>query len=149
MRDWGGIPRSVGEPDTAALLMRGERDLTQGNRHHTANLAVPFFLPIFSKRYGAVDLWVVGRYASSVADVSRDSLGSRDRYDHLDGCRGADDGGTVPDRKVFGAREYHRVTETVGTMLVTFLLCTVLLTGLMFWLSPTCSVFKDSRKRLR
>lgn len=138
MRDWGGIPRSVGEPIPRRSLMRGERDLTQGGIATTLlTFAVPFFLAnLLQALYGAVDLWVVGRYASSVADVSAVACGSQIVTIILMGVAGLTTAGTVLIGKFFGAREYHRVTETIGTMLVTFLLCTVLLTGLMFWLSP-------------
>ena len=120
-------------------LLRGERDLTQGGIVSTlVTFAIPFFLAnLLQALYGAVDLLIVGRFASGVADVSAVACGSQIVTIILMGVAGLTTAGTVLIGKFFGARQYDQVIRTIGTMLSTFLICTILITGLMLWLSPS------------
>lgn len=129
--------RSVEEAQSQ--LLRGERDLTRGGIVVTlVTFAIPFFLAnLLQALYGAVDLLIVGRFASGVADVSAVACGSQIVTIILMGVAGLTTAGTVLIGKYFGARQYKDVTRTIGTMLSTFLICTILITGLMFWFCPS------------
>ena len=119
-------------------LMRGERDLTQGGITSTlVTFAIPFFIAnLLQALYGSVDLMIVGRFATSVADVSAVACGSQIITVILMTVAGLTTAGTVLIGKFFGARQYEEVSKTIGTMLSTFLVCTVLITALMFWAAP-------------
>ena len=124
-------------------LLRGERDLTQGGILSTlVTFAIPFFVAnLLQALYGAVDLLIVGHFASGVADVSAVACGSQIVTIILMGVAGLTTAGTVMIGKFFGARQYDEVTRTIGTMLSTFLICAIVITALMFWFSPSLLSF--------
>lgn len=119
-------------------LLRGERDLTEGGVLSTLiTFAIPFFLAnLLQAFYGAVDLLIVGHFASGVADVSAVACGSQIVTIILMGVAGLTTAGTVIIGKFFGARQHEEVTRTIGTMLSTFMICTLLITVLMFCVCP-------------
>lgn len=126
------------ETRTARGAFRGERDLTQGGLISTLiSFAVPFFIAnLLQALYGAVDLLIVGQFSSGVADVSAVACGSQIMTLVILAVCGLTTAGTVLIGRFFGAKELDRVRRTIGTMLTTFLVCTLFVTGLMFWLSP-------------
>ena len=96
-----------GVEEAPRQLLRGERDLTQGGIVVTlVTFAIPFFLAnLLQALYGAVDLLIVGRFASGVADVSAVACGSQIVTIILMGVAGLTTAGTVLIGKYFGARQ--------------------------------------------
>ena len=93
-----------GVEEAPRQLLRGERDLTQGGIVVTlVTFAIPFFLAnLLQALYGAVDLLIVGRFASGVADVSAVACGSQIVTIILMGVAGLTTAGTVLIGKYFG-----------------------------------------------
>lgn len=109
-----------------------EHHLTEGNIMKTLLLfAVPFLIAnILQSLYGAVDLFVVGRYctAESVAAVS---TGTQVTQIVTSLITGLTLGSTIIIGEYMGCRDYERVKKTIGTTLTLFAVVAVILTILM------------------
>lgn len=106
-------------------------DLTQGSVFKALFVfAVPFLIAnILQSLYGAVDLFVVGRYcqATSVAAVS---TGTQVTQIVMSLITGLTLGSTILIGEGMGAKEYDRVRKTIGTTLTVFTVFALLLTVL-------------------
>lgn len=109
-----------------------EHQLTEGGVLKTLLLfAVPFLIAnILQSLYGAVDLFVVGKYctAESVAAVS---TGTQVTQIVTSLVTGLTLGGTILIGQYMGERDYARVKQTIGTTLTVFAAVALLLTVLM------------------
>lgn len=112
-----------------------EYSLTEGNILKKLLLfAVPFLIAnILQSLYGAVDLFVVGRYcgAESVAAVS---TGTQVTQIITSLAEGLTLGGTILIGQYVGSRETKKVKEVIGTMLSVFAITAVILTVVMLLL---------------
>jgi len=109
-----------------------EHNLTEGSLTKTLLLfAVPFLIAnILQSLYGAVDLFVVGRYcgAESVAAVS---TGTQVTQIVTSLITGLTLGSTILIGDAMGSRQYDLVKRTIGTTLTVFAVVALILTGLM------------------
>lgn len=109
-----------------------EKNLTEGNILKTLLLfSVPFLIAnILQSLYGAVDLFVVGRYcgAESVAAVS---TGTQVTQIVTSLVTGLTLGSTILIGDYMGRRDYEKVKKTIGTTLTAFAIVSILLTILM------------------
>lgn len=109
-----------------------ENNLTEGNIIKTLLLfAVPFLIAnILQSLYGAVDLFVVGRYctAESVAAVS---TGTQVTQIVTSLITGLTLGSTILIGQYMGERKPEQVKETIGTTLTVFAVVAILITVLM------------------
>ena len=97
--------------------------------------AVPFMLASFLQAlYGAVDLFVVGRYSGSAA-VSAVSIGSQVMMTVTSVLMGIATGGTVLIAHKVGEKAQRRAAEAVGTLTVLFLITACILTPVMLLLT--------------
>lgn len=99
--------------------------------------AVPFMMASFLQAlYGAVDLFVVGRYSGSAA-VSAVSIGSQVMMMVTSILMGISTGGTVLIAHRVGENAHRKAAEAVGTLVVLFLILAVVLTPLMLLLTKS------------
>ncbi|MCI8391494.1 MAG: MATE family efflux transporter [Roseburia sp.] len=109
-----------------------EHNLTEGNIIKTLLFfAVPFLIAnILQSLYGAVDLFVVGKYcaAESVAAIS---TGTQVTQIVTSLATGLTLGGTILIGQYTGSRDNVRVKQTIGTMLTVFAVFALILTALM------------------
>ncbi|MCI7814781.1 MAG: MATE family efflux transporter [Lachnospiraceae bacterium] len=112
--------------------MMKKNNLTEGSILKTLFLfAVPFLIAnILQSLYGAVDLFVVGKYcnAESVAAVS---TGTQVTQIITSLVSGLTLGGTILIGKYMGQKDFERVKKTIGTTLSVFAIVAILLTVLM------------------
>lgn len=112
--------------------MQKEYSLTEGNILKTLLLfAVPFLIAnILQSLYGAVDLFVVGRYctAESVAAVS---TGTQVTQIITSLVTGLTLGSTILIGQYTGSREFETVKQVIGTTLFVFALAALFLTVVM------------------
>ena len=111
-----------------------QRDLTTGALFPTlVTFAAPFFAAnLLQALYGAVDLLIVGRFASGVSDVAAVACGSQVMTLVAMFVIGLTTAGTVLIGNFYGAKDHDAVRRTVGTMLSCFFLATVVVTAVMF-----------------
>lgn len=109
-----------------------EHDLTEGRVLPTLlRFAVPFLIAnILQSLYGAVDLFVVGKYCSA-ASVAAVSTGTQVTQIVTSLVTGLTLGSTIVIGQHMGRREYERVRQTIGTTLTVFAVTALLLTALM------------------
>lgn len=109
-----------------------QKDLTEGSVGKTLLLfAVPFLIAnILQSLYGAVDLFVVGKYcdAKSVAAVS---TGTQVTQIVTSLITGLTLGSTILIGQYMGRKEYEKVKRMIGTTLTIFAITAVCLTVLM------------------
>ena len=109
-----------------------QQDLTEGNLLGTLCMfAVPFLLAnILQSLYGAVDLFVVGKYcdARSVAAVS---TGTQVTQIVTSLSSGLTLGSTIVIGNYMGQKNYEMVKRAMGTTLTVFSVFALILTGLM------------------
>lgn len=109
-----------------------KNDLTTGNILKTLiHFAVPFLIAnILQSLYGAVDLFVVGKYcgAESVAAVS---TGTQVTQIVTSLVTGLTLGSTILVGDYMGRREYNRVKQAIGTTLTVFAIAAIIITVLM------------------
>lgn len=109
-----------------------KNDLTTGNILKTLiHFAVPFLIAnILQSLYGAVDLFVVGKYcgAESVAAVS---TGTQVTQIVTSLVTGLTLGSTILVGDYMGRREYGRVKQAIGTTLTVFAIAAIMITVLM------------------
>lgn len=115
-----------------------EKNLTEGSIWKTLVIfAVPFLVAnILQSLYGAVDLFVVGRYcgAESVAAVS---TGTQVTQIVTSLITGLTLGSTILIGQFMGSRDYALVKQTIGTTLTVFAAVAILLTvGMLAFLQP-------------
>ena len=115
-----------------------EKNLTEGSIWKTLVIfAVPFLVAnILQSLYGAVDLFVVGRYcgAGSVAAVS---TGTQVTQIVTSLITGLTLGSTILIGQFMGSRDYALVKQTIGTTLTVFAAVAILLTvGMLAFLQP-------------
>lgn len=112
--------------------MAQERNLTQGNVYAALfSFTIPFIIAnIIQALYGAVDLFVIGRYCSpeSVAAVS---TGTQVTQIITSMITGLTLGGTILVGKYTGMEAKEEVQKTIGTTLCVFAAVSLLLTGAM------------------
>lgn len=125
---------NAAQDGSAETSPRNQRDLTRGPVLSTLiRFTVPFFAAnLLQALYGAVDLLIVGRFASGVSDVAAVACGSQVMTIVAMAVIGLTTAGTVLIGKFYGAKDLAAVRRTVGTMLVCFLICAFFLTGTMF-----------------
>lgn len=101
-----------------------QNDLTQGNIFKTLILfAVPFLIAnILQSLYGAVDLFVVGRYCSAES-VAAISTGTQITQIVTSLITGLTLGGTILIGEYTGKKEFEAVRKTIGTLLTVFFCC--------------------------
>lgn len=93
--------------------------------------AVPFLLAILLQAfYGAVDLWVVGKYATS-AEVSAVATGSQAMNVITQAIVGLTTGSTVLIGQFFGAKKPDDISKTIGSAIKIFVIIAVVLTVCM------------------
>ena len=111
--------------------------MTQGGIFSTlVTFAIPFFIAnLLQALYGAVDLLIVGRFASGVADVSAVACGSQIMTLVILAVCGLTTAGTVMIGNFFGAKQIEEIQKTIGTMLTVFMIGSVFVTLLMFGIS--------------
>ena len=130
--------QEIQAPVQTKNAVKGERDLTQGGIISTLiSFAIPFFAAnLLQALYGAVDLLIVGRFATGVSDVSAVACGSQIMTLVILGACGLTTAGTVIIGNFFGSGDMGKVRQTIGTMLSTFGICSVFGTVLMCLVSP-------------
>ena len=121
-----------------------EKNLTEGNVLKTLLVfSVPFLIAnILQSLYGAVDLFVVGRYcgAESVAAVS---TGTQVTQIVTSLITGLTLGSTILIGQFMGSRDLPLVKQTIGTTLTVFAGVAVLLTvGMLAFLRPLLTVLQ-------
>ena len=121
-----------------------EKNLTEGNVLNTLLVfSVPFLIAnILQSLYGAVDLFVVGRYcgAESVAAVA---TGTQVTQIVTSLITGLTLGSTILIGQFMGRRELPLVKQTIGTTLTVFAGVAVLLTvGMLAFLRPLLTVLQ-------
>lgn len=109
-----------------------ENNLTEGSIVKTLLLfAVPFLIAnVLQSLYGAVDLFVVGRYCSAES-VAAVSTGTQVTQIVTSLITGLTLGSTILIGQYMGSRDYEKVKQTIGTTLTIFAAVAVLLTILM------------------
>ncbi len=107
-------------------------DLTQGSiLQKLLMFAVPFLIAnILQSLYGAVDLFVVGRYCSAES-VAAVSTGTQVTQIFTSLITGLTLGSTILIGKYMGSKDYERVKCTIGTTFTVFFLFALVLTVLM------------------
>ncbi len=112
--------------------MTQERNLTQGNVYAALfSFTIPFIIAnLIQALYGAVDLFVIGRYCSpeSVAAVS---TGTQVTQIITSMITGLTLGGTILVGKYTGMGAREEVQRTIGTTLCVFAAAALILTGVM------------------
>ena len=114
------------------------KDLTGGPVAGTlARFAIPFLLAnVLQSLYGAVDLFVVGRYCGA-AEVAAVSTGTQVTQIVTSLMTGLTLGSTILVGTYTGRRDYDALRRVIGTSLTAFAAAAVLLTGLMLrWEAP-------------
>ena len=120
------------------------RDLTEGSVAKNLLLfAVPFLIAnILQSLYGAVDLFVVGRYCTA-ASVAAVSTGTQVTQIVTSLMTGLTLGGTILIGRQMGCRDYEQVKKTIGTTLTVFLAVSLILAALMIgFLRPLLLILK-------
>lgn len=109
-----------------------ENDLTEGNIGKTLLVfAVPFLIAnILQSLYGAVDLFVVGRYCGAVS-VAAVSTGTQVTQIVTSLITGLTLGSTIVIGEYMGRKDYDYVKKIIGTTLTAFAIVAVVLTVLM------------------
>lgn len=109
-----------------------ENDLTSGNVLKTLLLfAVPFLIAnILQSLYGAVDLFVIGKYCQSES-VAAVSTGTQVTQIITSLITGLTLGSTILIGQHMGSRDYKRVKQTIGTTLTVFAIAAVILSIVM------------------
>lgn len=109
-----------------------KNDLTEGNILKTLLVfAVPFLIAnILQSLYGAVDLFVVGRYCTSES-VAAVSTGTQVTQIVTSLITGLTLGSTILIGDYMGKKDYEQVKKTIGTTLTIFAAVALLLTALM------------------
>ncbi len=109
-----------------------QNDLTTGNVLKTLLLfAVPFLIAnVLQSLYGAVDLFVVGKYCSTES-VAAVSTGTQVTQIITSLITGLTLGSTILIGEHMGGKDYDRVKQTIGTTLSVFAVTAVILTVLM------------------
>lgn len=117
--------------------MEREQSFTQGNILKSLLLfALPVLLALFLQAmYGAIDLLIVGKFASSV-DVSAVSTGSQIMMTLTNLVSSFAMGTTILLGQQIGKGEKEKGGETVGTAIVMFAVIAVLMTILLVPLAP-------------
>jgi len=121
-----------------------ENDLTQGNIFKTLILfAVPFLIAnILQSLYGAVDLFVIGRYCSAES-VAAISVGTQITQIITSLMTGLTLGGTILIGEYTGKKEFETVKKTIGTLLTVFFAAAVIITILLLLFQrPLLTVLK-------
>ena len=122
------------------------RDLTEGSVVKNLLLfAVPFLIAnILQSLYGAVDLFVVGRYCTA-ASVAAVSTGTQVTQIVTSLMTGLTLGGTILIGRQMGCRDYEQVKKTIGTTLTVFLAVSLILAALMIgFLRPLLLILKNA-----
>ena len=97
--------------------------------------ALPFvYANILQALYGAADLFVIGRFCDSSA-VSAVGIGSQIMQTLIGLIFGFTAGGTVIIGQYFGARKYKDVRDVIGTMIIFFGSCSLIITLVLFFLA--------------
>ena len=125
-----------------------QNDLTQGNIFKTLILfAVPFLIAnILQSLYGAVDLFVVGRYCSAES-VAAISTGTQITQIVTSLITGLTLGGTILIGEYTGKKEFEAVRKTIGTLLTVFFAAAMVITiFLLIFQKPLLTVLKTPRK---
>lgn len=125
-----------------------QNDLTEGSIPKTLLLfAVPFLAAnILQSLYGAVDLFVVGKYcdAESVAAVS---TGTQVTQIVTSLITGLTLGSTILIGQYMGCKKYERVKQIIGTTLTMFAVTAVLLTiGMLAFQSPLLTILNTPQE---
>ncbi|SCG99665.1 Staphylococcal virulence regulator protein A [uncultured Ruminococcus sp.] len=110
-----------------------QNDLTQGRiLPSLLRFAIPFLLANFVQAlYGAVDTAVVGWFSND-AGISAVSIGSQVMQIIQAFMVGLTTGGTVLIAQYCGGQKRQDVSQTISTMLLTFTVFSLILTGVMF-----------------
>lgn len=109
-----------------------EQDLTQGNIFRTLMVfAVPFLIAnILQSLYGAVDLFVIGRYCSAKS-VAAVSTGTQITQIVTSLITGLTLGSTILIGEYTGSKKLEAVKKTIGTTLSIFTIAAILISVLM------------------
>ncbi len=116
--------------------MKKELNLTQGNVFKIlVQFALPFLFASFMQAfYGAVDLYVVGRYGGA-ADIAAVNIGSQTMQIITSFVIGISMGITVRLAHNVGSKNDEEAAYTVGNGILFFLVIAVVITPLMIWQS--------------
>ncbi|MDO5717867.1 MAG: MATE family efflux transporter [Tissierellia bacterium] len=106
--------------------------------------AMPILLALFIQAlYGAVDLWVVGKYCGS-ADVSAVATGSQTMLIITGALTGLAVGVTVFLALKYGEGEYEKAADTIGTSILLFLGISIVLTIIMVIAAPKIALVMNA-----
>lgn len=121
-----------------ALNDSGRKDLTRGSMlKNLFSFAFPFLLANFLQAlYGAVDLWVVGKFGGGKIAVAAVSNGSEVMHLVMSFIMGITTGATVLIGNFFGAGDKRNTSRSIGMVLSFSALLGVIATGIMIFLSP-------------
>ena len=111
-----------------------ENKLTEGNIFSSLmQFAIPFLIAnVLQSLYGAVDLFVVGRYCSAES-VAAVSTGTQVTQIVTSLASGLTLGSTILIGEYTGKKDYEKVKQTIGTTLTIFGAVAILLTVLMLF----------------
>lgn len=121
-------------------MITGTKNLTRGSM--TGNLltfAAPFLLAnLIQAMYGAVDLWVIGKFGSDVKNsVAAVSNGGEVMHLVMSFIMGLTTGATVLIGRYFSSGDKRNTSRCVGMVLSFSLLVSVFVTAVLVLLSPT------------
>lgn len=121
-----------------ALNDSGRKDLTRGNMlKNLFSFALPFMLANFLQAlYGAVDLWVVGKFGGGKISVAAVANGSEVMHLVMSFIMGITTGATVLIGNFFGAGDKRNTSRSIGMTMSISALLGVISTLLMVAMSP-------------
>ncbi len=121
-----------------ATAFSGQKNLTKGSLvGNLVGFAIPFLLAnLLQALYGAVDLWVVGRFGGGKIGVASVSNGSEVLHLVMSFIMGLTTGATVLIGQFFGANDKRNTSRSVGMTLSFSALMGVVTTMVMVLLSP-------------
>ena len=124
-----------------------QNDLTQGSVAKTLLLfAIPFLIAnILQSLYGAVDLFVVGKYCSAES-VAAVSTGTQVTQIVTSLITGLTLGSTIIIGQYMGRKELDKVKATIGTTLTVFFIVALLITALMLTFQKPLLTLLDTPK---
>lgn len=136
MRKTAAIGLSPRQRRTREVFMKKELDLTQGNvLGILIRFALPFLFASFMQAfYGAVDLYVVGRFGGA-ADIAAVNIGSQVMQIITSFIIGISMGVTVRLAHHIGSKDHEEAARTVGNAVILFLGIALVITPLMTWQS--------------
>lgn len=122
-----------------------DHDLTEGNILSTLlGFAIPVFASLFLQAmYGAVDLLVVGKFAT-IADQSGVATGSMFTTTFANIVTSFAMGVTVLIAEAIGSHHYERASKGIGTGITLFAIISVIATIILFCFAKNISILMNA-----